>query len=95
MGGQAACTTSAKERARCTAHAVRGARARGVSSVRGGKAQVKGQNTWDWAWVPMGVPNGQAGSRQMRSTKQKQHSPEAAHKADAQKRATSKNEESV
>ena len=70
-------------------------RTRGVSRVSGGRAQVKGQNTWGWAWVPMGVPNGQAHSRQMRSTKQRQHSPEAAHKADAQKRATSKNEESV
>ena len=40
-------------------------RTRGVLRVRGGNAQVKGQNTWDWAWVPMGVPNGQADSRQM------------------------------
>ena len=43
-------------------------RTRGVSRVGRGRAQV----TWDWAWVPMGVPNGQTGSRQMRSTKQKQ-----------------------
>ena len=35
-------------------------RIRGVSSVRVGKAQVKGQNTWDRAWVPRKVPNGQA-----------------------------------
>ena len=27
-------------------------RTKGVSSVRGGEAQVKGKNTWDWAWVP-------------------------------------------
>ena len=36
-------------------------RTRGVSRVSGGRAQV----TWDWAWVPMGVPYGQADSRQM------------------------------
>ena len=70
-------------------------RTRGVSSVRGGNAQVKGQNAWDWARVPTGVPNGQADSRQMRSTNQGQHSPEAAHKADAQTRITSKNGEIV
>ena len=54
-------------------------RTRGVSRVSGGRAQV----TWDWARVPMGLPNGQADSRQMRSTKQRQKSQEAAHKADA------------